>query len=208
VAALSRPGRSPVDLDRVAVLGHSMGGILTVNYAAIADAASLPVPKAIMPVEPGGCADCQPGPARFGVPLADLTRIRPDTLALMVVGAGDEDVRDDSARPIWDRLRAIPLDQRDYVIVQNDDRGSPALRADHYFPLSGTILGEVDALDWYGTWKLFDALTACAFDGRGCDRVLGGTDFQRYMGEWSDGTPVAPLIVTDHPPSLWDKTTR
>ncbi|MGH2562125.1 MAG: hypothetical protein ACRDJH_23950 [Thermomicrobiales bacterium] len=46
-------------------------------------------------------------------------------------------------------------------------------------------LGTLDAFDWYGTWKLFDGLAACAFEAVGCDESLGGTPFQQWMGEWS-----------------------
>ena len=55
----------------------------------------------------------------------------------------------------------------------------------------------VDALDYYGTWKLFDALTDAAFYGSNREYALGDTPEQRSMGRWSDGTPVAELIVSD-----------
>lgn len=50
-----------------------------------------------------------------------------------------------------------------------------------------------DALDYYGTWKLFDALSAAAFEGKWRDIALGGGPAQLDMGKWSDGTPVQPL---------------
>jgi hypothetical protein len=55
----------------------------------------------------------------------------------------------------------------------------------------------LDALDWYGTWKLTDALMACAFAGDWCDYALGDTPEQRFMGAWSDGVPVQELAATD-----------
>ncbi|WP_051379002.1 chlorophyllase/cutinase-like alpha/beta fold protein [Derxia gummosa] len=48
----------------------------------------------------------------------------------------------------------------------------------------------VDALDWFGLWKLFDALTDAAFYGTGRDTALGDTARQRFMGQWSDGVAV------------------
>lgn len=51
-----------------------------------------------------------------------------------------------------------------------------------------------DALDYYGTWKLFDALCDAAFKGQNRDVALGGGARQLDMGRWSDGTPVKPLL--------------
>ena len=61
------------------------------------------------------------------------------------------------------------------------------------------VFGTLDALDWYGTWKLLDALMACSFDGTWCEYALGNTPEQRFMGVWSDGVPVIELNVTDDP---------
>ena len=57
----------------------------------------------------------------------------------------------------------------------------------------------VNAMDFYGTWKLFDALTDAAFNGRNREYALGNTPQQRFMGLWSDGVPVKELKVTDKP---------
>jgi hypothetical protein len=51
-----------------------------------------------------------------------------------------------------------------------------------------------DALDYYGTWKLFDALCAAAFENKYRDVALGGGPAQLDMGQWSDGTPVKPMV--------------
>ncbi|HET9479083.1 MAG TPA: alpha/beta fold hydrolase [Pyrinomonadaceae bacterium] len=57
----------------------------------------------------------------------------------------------------------------------------------------------VNALDFYGTWKLFDALCDAAFYGRNREYALGNTPQQRFMGVWSDGVPVKELKITDNP---------
>jgi hypothetical protein len=57
----------------------------------------------------------------------------------------------------------------------------------------------VNALDFYGTWKLFDALCDAAFYSKNREYALGNTPQQRFMGLWSDGTRVKELIVTDKP---------
>jgi acetyl esterase/lipase len=57
----------------------------------------------------------------------------------------------------------------------------------------------VNALDFYGTWKLFDGLCDAAFYGKNREYALGNTRQQRFMGIWSDGVPVKELKVTDRP---------
>jgi hypothetical protein len=57
----------------------------------------------------------------------------------------------------------------------------------------------VNALDFYGTWKLFDALCDAAFHGKNREFALGNTAQQRFMGVWSDGVPVKELKITDKP---------
>ena len=57
---------------------------------------------------------------------------------------------------------------------------------------------KVNALDYFGHWKPFDALCDAAFYGRNRDVALGNTPAQRFMGRWSDGVPVKELVVTEH----------
>ena len=184
------------------MVGHSIGAALALPFAAEAVARSLPVPKAIMAVEPGGCVGCGPQPDRFALPLGDLSTIPATTAVLIVVGADDQLVGTTGAEVIWPQLTSVPLDRRDLVLLRSDDHGRPPLIADHYLPLAGVGGWGADALDWYGTWKLFDALAGCALDGIACDLALGNTDIQRDMGAWSDSTPVAPALVTDDPSEL------
>ncbi len=196
-----------VDPTRVVAVGHSLGGVLAANYAAVAADEGLPVPDVLMPVAPGGCGGCGDAGDRLGTPLLPLGDISPQTYALVIVAADDDLVGDTAARIIWAGLGAIPADRRDYVIAVSDDHGEPELEADHNFAQSGGLSGEVDALDWYGPWKLLDGLMACAFGGDGeggaevaCAVGLGDTAAQRAMGRWDDGRPVAEMRVTDTPP--------
>jgi len=197
VDRLTRPRYPRVDLNNVAAVGHSVGGMLTANYAAVAGPLGLPVPLAIMPVQPGGCRGCDG--AATGVPVAKLELVPATTLSLVVVGSDDTVVGEIGARVIWAGTGQIPDARRDYVEINSDDHGDPALSADHFQASSDDMGGEVDALDWYGTWKLFDALMACAFDGELCATALGDTPEQRFMGTWSDGVPVEPMRITDGP---------
>ena len=196
-------GSPLVDLERVVVVGHSAGGVLAVNVAAVAADLGLPVPDAVMPVLPGGCRGCalgtEGGPSGFGLPIARLERVAPETLLLMVVGEADGVVGRHAAEVIWGRLERIPDERRAYVLIRGDDHGRPALVADHFLAETESARGEEDALDWYGTWRLFDALTECAFTGEGCGVALGTDPAARAMGTWSDGVAVRELVVTDDP---------
>jgi hypothetical protein len=121
------------------------------------------------------------------------------TLMLVIVGEDDWVVGNRSARQIYTTADQIPLQNKDYVIQHTDRHGSPALIADHMAPVSPENSTSTNAMDYYSTWKLFDALTDYAFYGTNHDYALGNTTQQRSMGLWSDGTPVTELTVTDTP---------
>jgi acetyl esterase/lipase len=196
---LAMPGHVAVDLSRVGVVGHSVGAVLTADYAAIAAKEGLPIPTVMMPVEPGGCVDCNELGQNPGVPLKDFSLIPSTVRAYIITGNADDFVGDVGAKHIWNGMTAVPSTQRDYVIVNSDYHGAPPLFADHGFPVAGPLPKDLDALDWYGTWKLFDLLTDCGFHDSGCDAAFGGTEAQTTMGAWSDGTPVAPIEVVADP---------
>lgn len=193
-------------LSRFALVGHSMGGILSANLAALFEAEGLPRPRAVMSVEPGNTW-VRP---QIAVELEDLSRIPKETLLLAIAGDRDTLARAVDAKRVFEESTAIPLANKDFVTLVSDSHGQPALMATHTAPsapkeivvaASRTTMRErgVDALDFYGTWKLFDGLTDAAFDGKNRDYALGNTARQRSMGRWSDGVAVKELKVTDRP---------
>lgn len=223
------PDRPQPDLARLATVGHSAGGVLAANLAVALPAAGLPAPKAVMSVEPGITRNPQ---GETLLPLADLAKIAPATLLLVVTGEDDELVGDRDGRRIFQESTAIPAAQKDWLQLQSDDHGAPALEATHRAPAAplpgyeppqrseprgflrkrlakkardrmaerGLNLeaasqepAVTNALDYHGTWKLFDALRDAAFDGKNRNLALGGGPAQLGMGTWSDGTPVKPL---------------
>ncbi|MEW5802021.1 MAG: alpha/beta hydrolase [bacterium] len=186
---LNSEGHVEPDLSRFAVVGHSCGGILAANMAALAETAGLPVPKAVMSVEPGISSSFK---------LEDLSTIPSNTLLLSLVGDRDGVVGASDAKNIFWNTSQIPFDNKDFIIMVSDSHGSPSLHADHFAPCCSHS-NETDPLDYYCLWKLFDALTDAAFYGENREYALGNTPQQRYMGEWSDGTPVRELVVTDNP---------
>jgi acetyl esterase/lipase len=185
----------PVDPTRVAVVGHSLGGGLAVDYAASAAAAGLPVPTAVMSVAPSCNSE---EVACIG---ADLGAIPATTRLLLVTELDDPDPLGTAAvARIWAGLGDVPRENRDLVQLVSDAHGRPPLWADHFQARAEHgIAHPPDALDWYGTWKWLDALMGCAFAGEWCAYALGNTPEQRFMGVWSDGVPVAEAVVTDDP---------
>jgi acetyl esterase/lipase len=171
-----------------AVVGHSAGGNIAASLAATAVSAGLPPARALMSVDPG---NSWLRAKRAAIPLEHLDRIPAATLMLAVTGDADRLVRDVDAKRIFTETTAVPASNKDFVLVVSDDHGSPALVANHLAPCA-----RADALDFYAFWKLFDALCDAAFYNRNREYALGNTPEQRYMGSWSDGTPVRELVVT------------
>ena len=211
---LQSPDHVKPELDHVAIVGHSMGGAITPNLAALAASEGLPIPKAICCVEPGNHAEASPN---IAMPLADFSKIPADALALVIVGDNDKVVGDGTARLIFSGLGQIPPANKSYVTLVSDDHGQPPLLATHFAPVAMAVVDPTaaratqssiiqafrqgvegnsgGALDYYGTWKLFDGLIDAAFFGKNRKYALGDTPEQRYMGKWSDGTPVKELKI-------------
>jgi hypothetical protein len=178
------------DLEKFAIVGHSLGGGITAEMAVLAVEQGLPFPKAVMPVQPYVHSDSM---------MKNFHGIPAETLLLVIVGENDTIAGNFSGKLIFSTADQIPDDRKDFVIQRTDRHGSPPLIADHGAPLCVPNRSGVDAMDYYSTWKLFDALTDYAFYGINHDYCLGDTPQQRFMGNWSDGTPVKELMVTDTP---------
>jgi pimeloyl-ACP methyl ester carboxylesterase len=158
----------------------------------------------------------------------DYSAIPASTLMLCVIGRDDLLVGSTAARNIYYRARNIAPENKDFVAVVSDRHGSPQLIANHFAPLAPDEryreeknsrlrdrlrdrLGKqlaiatsmegatTDALDYYGFWKLGDALLASAFTGEYREYALGSSYDMKFMGKWSDGVPVLPLEVTQTP---------
>ena len=189
LAILEREG-IPVDLTRVAMVGHSLGAEQAMIYAASAAAAGLPVPTALMSIVPG-CLSAEG--ACLGVDLGAI----PATTRLLLVTEGEDPSATAAVARIWAELESVPRENRDVVKLVTDTHGRPILSATHVQALTDDKNNPLDAFDWYGTWKWLDALMGCAFAGEWCEVALGSTPEQRFMGTWSDGVPVAEAVVSD-----------
>ncbi|MEE9212868.1 MAG: alpha/beta hydrolase fold domain-containing protein [Phycisphaeraceae bacterium] len=215
VTVLQQDGHVMPDLARFALVGHSVGGNVAANLAARGSADGLPHAGALLCAHPGINAI---------VPLEDMSRIRADTLVLTITGDRDHITGKADARRIYQGATPVPAERKNFVVLQSDRHGKPALVADHAAPLamdkaydSGVMKAvgrgrkppmlsfhlpwhrAPDALDYYGYWRLFDALCDAAFEGRHIEYALGNTPQQRDMGTWSDGVAVKELVVVEQP---------
>lgn len=226
ISRLQKGGHVIPELERFAIVGHSAGGQISANMAALAGSSGLPVPKAVMCVQPGKSWFVIKA---MRIPLEDLSKIPPNTLLLCVVGDEDKIARDTDAKKILKGAVNVIPEYKNLVIMVSDDHGSPALKANHFAPCAfdknydskekenlsplfkrwqGNDNGfpnlnkgsrSIDALDYYGFWKLFDGLCDVAFYGENWDYAIGNTSQERFMGKWSDGTPVKELKVINNP---------
>jgi acetyl esterase/lipase len=193
VTELGTSGHTAPDLGHVAVVGHSYGAILAAAYAATSARGGAPAPTAVLLAMPG-CLGLAPAACKS---LGDLSAI-PATTRIVVVTGTDEHIFPLDPAWVWGQLGSVPADHKDYVTMASDDHGQPALVADHFVAVTDNW-AELDALDWYGTWKWLDALMSCSFAGKDCRYALGDTPEQRFMGTWGDGVPVTEARVTQHP---------
>ncbi len=186
------------DLSRFAIVGHSAGGIISINMASLAREENLPEPQAVFCVEPGIERSAE---NPLGPEIQNLSKVPSNTLLISLAGDRDNIVGNKTASRIYRETISIPAQNKNYVILVTDERGYPSLIADHLAPLAITknynLNLLVNSMDYYGTWKLFDGLYESAFYGKNREYALGNTTEQRYMGKWSDGVLVRELMVTN-----------
>jgi dienelactone hydrolase len=185
---LEKPGHAQVDLTKFGAIGYSFGGMQAVHYAADAAAEGLPVPSALFLTAPcvanGFCLD---------MPTTNLAY--PQGMKAIVIGYEDDTVIGlEEPKKVFSLLTTLPVADREFIEMKSDWHGQPPIIAQHE-----TTFQDLNAADWYGIWKLSDALFACALTGDLCEYALGNTPEQRYMGVWSDGVPVTELQVSSEP---------
>jgi acetyl esterase/lipase len=139
-AALTRIDEDPRSL---VVAGHSAGGALAADYAAIAASAKLPVPVAVFSAYPGRRLRGVP----FGLPEIDPARIAPATRLVALAGTRDRVVGMQPARRL---ARLAGARRRSLVVV-----GDPAA-SDHLGPQRG------DAAARRAFWERLDRLIRLA----------------------------------------------
>jgi hypothetical protein len=106
----------------------------------------------------------------------------------------------------------IPDSNKNLIILRSDKHGSYRLKSNIFtFCIHKNRSGrkQIDALDIYGVYRLIDALAESSFDKHPDARkvALGSNSAeQRYMGTWSDGTPIRELISTNRPDTVFNRS--
>jgi dienelactone hydrolase len=191
------------DLLKVAAIGHSAGGNLAAQLAAVASGSSLPRIKAVLALLPGEVQLIRE--PRFA-------KIPGDTLLVVAVAENDIVVGDVRARQIFREATAISPSRKKYIFYRSDLHGSPRLIADHLAPEAalpetpsadgprrcfGVSRPVANALDRAGFWRVADLTMAAAFANRTLDEATDCGELFRHLGYWSDGRVVNPPIVGD-----------
>jgi pimeloyl-ACP methyl ester carboxylesterase len=192
------------DPERFVLIGHSAGGNLAAQIAAVAadPHGDLPVPQLVMVFMPGEIV-----PERE----PSLSRIPATTRLVVVVGDEDLVVGDLRGRQIYTEATAIPRSRKRFILFRSDRHGYPPLIAEHTAPTGvhprldngegifrslQRSLGDVNALDRAGFWRITDVTMDAAFSGKTLDDVTRDEDRFRHLGYWSDGRKVIPPIVS------------
>ena len=186
-----------------AVAGHSFGGLTALKIANDPGEYGLPQPLAVIGQEPAlisqirdACAG-DSGHALCAIDTPEsLDGIPPGTVHVTIVGGQARMAEMANTLEQWD-LPQIPAANKSLLFINDDERGAPGLRATHLSNGAHPSLQfpgfELDAIDWYGYWKPTEAALDYAFRGASWGYVMGDGADARFMGVWSDGTPVAPM---------------
>ncbi|WP_165249135.1 alpha/beta hydrolase [Paludisphaera soli] len=190
---------------KFAMIGHSAGGNLAAQLTALsADRNSgLPEVKATLVFFPGEVV-----PSRE--PLLSL--IPEKTLLVVAVGEEDVLVGDLRGRQIFTQATAVPRSRKRFLLYRSDRHGFPPLIAEHTAPSGANpkldngegilrnlqlSMGDVNALDRAGFWRIADETLEAAYAGRTLDEAAADPDAFTHLGYWSDGRKVTPPVMAD-----------
>ena len=203
-AALSlaekKSAHQQIDTSGFCLIGHSYGGIIgaeiTINWK------DYGIPK------PKGLFLCAPGPGPFHSGKLDSYEQMPQDLNLLImVNENDYIVGDEMGIKIFETATNTPRrnlirQQIDFVngisaghnetycIDQAFDSGHHNYTAKKALRISRT-----NAVDYYGYWKLFDALIDCTRSSEYCEYAFGNTPEQRNLGTITKGQNLKELEI-------------
>lgn len=188
--------------EQFSLVGHSYGGVLAANLAVYYKRYSIPKPKAAMLVSPGT------GPFKGGL-LKTYKDMPEDINLLVMVSDKDRTVGDKIGKLIY--KTAVNVKNRNLIRQYSDYHGSKRLTSGHdesyavdkefdsgvrnFSTKRALKIGRLNAIDFLGYWKLYDALNAFTRNQGYKKYAFGDTPEQRSLGRWSDGTKVKELEV-------------
>jgi hypothetical protein len=182
VAAVATTPR--IDTSRMGIWGHSFGGGMVpylVQQVAARGWASASLWMSIV-AQADTLLVTKPGTRTITVPAW--------TRSMTVSMEDDEDADNRLGIDVFESLN-LPYPQKVYVRLNSDAHGQPPIVAEHTAAAGGGGTG-VDAVD-YALWRYADGLESCALGLGGCAADV------THLGSWSDGEPVTPALVAEHP---------
>jgi dienelactone hydrolase len=127
----------------------------------------------------------------------------PSTAKLLMQVYDDDQINDHAMAVDLFNTLPIPASEKDYMTIYSDSLDGYVMQANHFVPYGPeNIYGDLNAFDYYGIFKNFDALADYTFTGniKAKNTALGnGSHDQVYMGMWSDNQQVKTATVTDTP---------
>lgn len=206
---IQQPGHVKGRIENYFILGHSVGGVLTANMTMLYAQYGLPKPRSAFSMQPGAATYL----------MSDYSSFPSDVPYLILISEDDIIVGTAPGTTIFNQSVNAPTSHKNLIHGYADTYGNPDIGATHGEPGAGDNAfdnGETnlfitfapatvpDAFDFYGTWKLQDALMDCALNNQNCEYAFGDTPEQHGLGNWSDGTPIRILEVTPSAPSAVD----
>lgn len=193
--------RPRMDLSRVGFVGHSFGAGATpaIAYQGITQQGWGSAGVFLFMLAPWYSYDITP---------EQLSNFPPQTKLIVQVYDDDAVCDHRMAKDIFTHI-SIPDSEKDYVVLFSDrsEALEYQLKADHLTPTAtnpGRSGDRSNALDFYGVWRLFDALAEYTFQGTSDAKIVAlgnGNVDQSNMGTWPapENRPVKPLLATDSP---------
>jgi hypothetical protein len=195
-----------------------MGAAIAVNLALRPGRYGLPAPRALMLAAPGDAHHVVTGPESKSI-IGEVREL-PATLPIaLLTGEADTEIGLPTARLLSSRLCHIPADRRVLMILPSDEHGAGRVNAAHGSPgapdgrydfeLSRTSFPDriqgrkgfeaspsLNQLDFFGYWKVLDALIADAAPRKLPNVVFGrGAAEQLFLGTWPDGVAFKKLRI-------------
>ncbi len=209
------------DPKRVLYYGYSMGAAISLNLALDPRRYHLPKPRALVLVAPGDAYHVAHGADGRSI-IGPVEKLPADLPVAILAGSADTSIGLPTARLLGARLCHIRPDRRVLMILSSDEHDGKKVHAGHGSPgapdsrydfalerrdIPTQIPGRdgfepsasLNQLDFYGYWKVVDAMVDGLASGKLPDVVFGhGTPAQLYLGGWPDGSAYPPIRL-EHP---------
>lgn len=197
----------PTKKEELCIVGHSYGGILGAEITVNWEKYNIPKPKGIFLCAPGT------GPFKAGK-LETYEAMPADVKLLVMVNENDYIVGDEMGIKIFETATNTLF--RNLIRQQTDNANSisaghnetycidKAFDSGHlnYTAKKALRITQTNAVDYYGYWKLFDAVIDCSRKGQYCEYAFGNTTQQRSLGIVKGGKLKELKVITVQPNRL------